>query len=57
VPGLCTLLCESGLGLKLQGGIHDALINPVLSFEQVFGCTLLEQASGFETDRVCRDEF
>jgi hypothetical protein len=47
------LLCKSGLGLKLQGRIRNALISPVLSFDQVFGCTLLEHASRFETDGAC----
>ena len=28
-----TLLCESSLGLKLQGRIRNALISPVLSFD------------------------
>jgi hypothetical protein len=47
VPSICTLLCKSGFGLKLQSGIHNALIGTVLSFDQVLSCTLLEQASGF----------
>jgi hypothetical protein len=47
------LLCKSGLGLKLQGRIRNALISPVLSFNQVFGCTVLEQTSRFETDGAC----
>jgi hypothetical protein len=47
------LLCKSGHGLKLQGRIRNALISPVLSFDQVFGCTVLEQASRFETDGGC----
>jgi hypothetical protein len=53
VPGVRALLCKSGLGLKLQGRIRNALISPVLSFDQVFGCTVLEQASRFETDGAC----
>jgi hypothetical protein len=53
VPGIRSLLCKSGLGLKLQGRIRNALISPVLSFDQVFGCTVLEQASRFETDGAC----
>ena len=53
MPGICTLLCESSLGLKLQGQTRNALISPVLSFDQVFGCTVLEQASRFETDGAC----
>jgi hypothetical protein len=58
VPGIRALLCKSSLGLKLQGRIRDALISRVLSFDQVFGCTVLEQASRFEADRACvRDEF
>ncbi len=44
---------KSSLGLKLQGRIRNALISPVLSFDQVFGCTVLEQASRFETDGAC----
>jgi hypothetical protein len=47
------LLCKSGLGLKLQGRIRNALISPVLSFNQVFGCTALEKTSRFETDGAC----
>ena len=47
VPGICTLLCKSGFGLNLESGIHNALIGTVLSFDQVLGGTLLEQASGF----------
>jgi hypothetical protein len=39
--------------LKLQGRIRNALIRPVLSFDQVFGCAVLEQASRFETDGAC----
>jgi hypothetical protein len=53
MPGIRTLLRESSLGLKLQGRIRNALISPVLSFDEVFGCTVLEQASRFETDGVC----
>ena len=53
MPGVRALLCKSGLGLKLQGRIRNALISPVLSFDQVFGCTVLEQASRFETDGAC----
>ncbi len=53
VPGVRALLCKSGLGLKLQGRIRNALVSPVLSFDQVFGCTVLEQASRFETNGVC----
>ena len=53
MPGIRTLLCEFSLGLKLQGRIRNALIGPVLSFDQVFGCTVLEQASRFETDGAC----
>jgi len=53
MPGIRTLLCKSSPGLKLQGRIRNALISPVLSFDQVFGCTVLEQASRFETDGAC----
>jgi hypothetical protein len=37
-----TLLCDSSLSLKLDGRVRNALIGPVLRFDQVFGCTLLE---------------
>ena len=47
-----TLLCDSGLGLKLQGRVRHALISPLLRFDQVFSCALLEQMSGLETDRT-----
>jgi hypothetical protein len=53
VPGIRALLCKSSLGLKLQSGIRSTLVSPVLSFDQMFGCTVLEQASRFETDGAC----
>jgi len=49
VPGVRALLCKSGPGLKLQRRIRSTLVSPVLAFDQVFGCTPLEQASGLET--------
>ena len=33
MPGIRTLLCESSLGLKLQGRIRNALVCPFLSFD------------------------
>jgi len=53
VPSARTLLCKSGLGLTFQGRVRGALVSPLLSFDQVFGCTSLEQASSFETHGAC----
>jgi hypothetical protein len=33
MPRARTLLCKSGLGLRLQGRFHSALVGPVLSFD------------------------
>ena len=53
MPGPRTLLSDSSLGLKLQGRVRGALVSPLLSIDQVFGCTLLEQASSLKTHGAC----
>jgi len=53
VPSVRALLRKPGLGLKLQGRIRSAMVSTVLGFDQVQGCALLEQPSGFETHNAC----
>jgi len=47
------LLRKSSLGLKFERRFGNALISPILSFDQMFSRKLLKQASGFEAHGLC----
>ena len=53
VPRVRTLLREPSPGLDLSRPIQSAFISQALSLDQIFGGSLLKEASSFKADCAC----